>query len=160
MAGERVLKGPERTRGLGRGLGRALRGGDAVFLVGDLGSGKTTFTQGVAEGAGFHGRVSSTTFVLVRVYRAPVLTLYHIDFYRVAEAETREIGLEDYARDPKGVCVVEWPAAGKGYLPEDRLEVRFAYGRAQDERRVVIKAFGPASRRLLRRLAAGSRRQR
>ncbi|MBI4677375.1 MAG: tRNA (adenosine(37)-N6)-threonylcarbamoyltransferase complex ATPase subunit type 1 TsaE [Elusimicrobia bacterium] len=164
MPAEAVLrlgsKGAEQTRAIGRRLGRSLRGGDVVLLVGDLGSGKTTFTQGIARGAGFGGRVASPTFVLVRVYRAPVWTLYHIDFYRVAEDQTRDIGIEDYVGDPNGICVVEWPAAGKGYLPNARLEVRFSYGRAENERALSIKAFGPRAEGLMRRLAPAARRGR
>ncbi|MBI5882565.1 MAG: tRNA (adenosine(37)-N6)-threonylcarbamoyltransferase complex ATPase subunit type 1 TsaE [Elusimicrobia bacterium] len=142
---------------MGRRLGRLLRGGDTVFLIGDLGSGKTTFTQGVALGAGFRGQVASPTFVLVRRYEARVVTIYHIDFYRVAAGETRDIGLEDCIGDPKAACVVEWPAAGEGYLPPDRLEVRLAYGGAEDERKVSVKAFGPRPRELLGKLALPDR---
>ncbi|MFA6317092.1 MAG: tRNA (adenosine(37)-N6)-threonylcarbamoyltransferase complex ATPase subunit type 1 TsaE [Elusimicrobiota bacterium] len=153
---EPLLRNAEQTRSLGRRLGRLLRGGDCVFLIGGLGAGKTTFVQGVASGAGFRGTVSSPTFVLVRVYRARRATLYHIDFYRVAAGETADIGLEDYISDPRGVCLVEWPDAGSGYLPAERLEVRLAYGKRVDERRVSMKAFGARAKDLLGRLRCGA----
>lgn len=123
-----------------------------VCLIGELGSGKTTFTQGLARGVGFKGQVASPTFVLVRVYRGRVWTVYHIDFYRVGQDQTGDIGLEDCFGDPQGICVVEWPAAGRGYMPEDRLEVRLIYGEDEDTRRLSLRAFGPRSRRLLESL--------
>ncbi|MBI5623471.1 MAG: tRNA (adenosine(37)-N6)-threonylcarbamoyltransferase complex ATPase subunit type 1 TsaE [Elusimicrobia bacterium] len=152
MPHETALESAEKTRALGRRLGSLLRGGDCVLLVGDLGAGKTTLTQGIALGAGYKGRVSSPTFVLVRVYAARRLTLYHIDFYRVAVDQTRDIGLEDYVSDPGAACVVEWPEAGRGYLPEERLEVRLSYGKAENERKVSFKAFGARARELRQRL--------
>lgn len=144
---------PEETRALGRRLGRLLKPLDCVLLSGELGAGKTTFVQGLAKGAGCRGRVSSPTFSLARTYRGGRLNLHHLDLYRVEEGATGDIGLEEYARDPRAACVVEWPGAGRGYWPEDRLELSLSAARGGAARRVVVKARGARSRGLLRRLS-------
>ena len=146
---------PSQTRALGRALGRRARPGDVILLLGDLGAGKTTLTQGIAAGAGFRGRVTSPTFGLAREYRAPKITVHHLDLYRVAESETGDIGLEEYLFDPRAFCVIEWPAAAAAYLPEDRLEVRLS--RARSGRAFSFRSAGPAAGRLLKELRASVR---
>lgn len=146
-----VTRTPEQTQVLGRRLGRALRGLDVVCLFGDLGAGKTTLTRGIAAGAGCKGRVMSPTFGLMRLYRGKRLILNHLDLYRVAAAETGDIGIEDFLHDPKAACVIEWPEAGAAFYPKDRLEVRLSH--AVQGRRLVFKARGKRSRELLARLA-------
>ena len=145
---------PEQTQALGVRLGRHLKGLDLICLFGDLGSGKTTLTKGIARGAGFRGRVVSPTFGLARVYRGPRWMLYHLDLYRVATDETGDIGIDEYVGDPRGICVVEWPEAGARYYPPDRLEVRLAPLNGRKGRTLSFKAFGPRSRELLRTLRA------
>lgn len=145
---------PEQTRALGARLGRLLKGLDVVCLFGNLGSGKTTLTQGLARGAGFKGRVVSPTFGLARLYRGKRLTLHHLDLYRVGADETGDIGLEDYLGDPGAACVIEWPAAAERYCPSDRLEARLSHADAGESRRIAFSARGPRSRDLLRKLKA------
>lgn len=147
---------PEQTRALGRALGGAARGGDVILLIGDLGAGKTTLTQGIAAGAGYKGRVTSPTFGLAREYRTKALAVYHLDLYRVAENQTADIGLEEYLYDPKAFCVVEWPAAASPYLPPDRLEIRLRHARAG--RSFELRALGPSAKTLLGRLRAARER--
>ncbi len=142
---------PEQTRALGLRLGRLLKGLDLVCLYGTLGSGKTTLIQGLARGLGFRGRVMSPSFGLARAYRGKRWSLYHLDLYRVDPGETGDIGIEDYVGDPRGVCVVEWPQAGLGYFPGDRLEARLSHGREPAERRIAFRALGPRGREILRR---------
>jgi tRNA threonylcarbamoyladenosine biosynthesis protein TsaE len=141
---------PEETQSLGRRLGRLLKGLDVVCLYGNLGSGKTTLTRGIAAGAGFKGRVMSPTFGLARLYRGRRLSLNHLDLYRVAANETGDIGIEDFLHDPKAACVIEWPEAGAAYYPKDRLEVRLR--QAGEGRKLAFKALGRRSRELLARL--------
>ena len=140
------------TQALGRRLGRLLKGWDLVCLYGGLGSGKTTLTRGLAQGAGSRNRVASPTFSLARIYRAGRRLIYHIDLYRVGPDGTREIGLEEFVSDPRGICVVEWPEAGEAYYPADRLDVRLAHVRGG--RRLAFRAHGPRSRDIIRRLEA------
>ncbi len=144
---KRSASTPDETRALGRA---AAKPGDVILLVGDLGAGKTTLTQGIAAGAGFKGRVTSPTFGLAREYRAKTVTIYHLDLYRVAESQTGDIGLEEYLYDPKAFCVVEWPEAARAYLPLDRLEIRLAHEKGG--RSLSFKALGPSARSLLKRL--------
>lgn len=144
---------PEETRKLGERLGRALRGLDVLCLRGDLGSGKTTFTQGLARGAGYKGRAVSPTFVLAKVYRAKALNLYHLDLYRLAPGVTGDVGIEEYVSDPKAACIIEWPEAGAAYYPKERLEVSFTRGKGEEDRTLSFKAKGARSRELLRKLS-------
>ncbi len=147
------------TRKLGERLGRCLKGLDLVCLSGGLGSGKTTFTQGLAKGLGCRGGVQSPTFILARVHRGSRLTLYHLDLYRVAPGETGDIGIEEYLSDPQAVCAVEWPVSGGSYFPRDYFEVRFTHGRVPSRRGLRFLARGPRSREILGSLRRLCRRR-
>jgi tRNA threonylcarbamoyladenosine biosynthesis protein TsaE len=138
------------TLALGRRLGRLLKGYDVLCLDGDLGSGKTTLTRGLAQGVGSRNRVASPTFALARIYRSPRWLIYHLDLYRVSPDQTRDIGLEEFTSDGRGICVVEWPRAGDAYYPKDRLEVRLAH--LKGGRRLRFIGTGPRSRHIIRRL--------
>ena len=138
------------TLSLGRRLGRLLKGWDLVCLYGELGTGKTTLTKGLAKGAGSRNRVASPTFALARIYRGPRWLIYHVDLYRVSPDQTRDIGLEEFTSDPRGICVVEWPRAGEAYYPQDRLEVRLAH--LKRGRRLRFIGTGPRSRQIIRQM--------
>ena len=140
------LAGPEETRALGERIGRRARGGELLALSGPLGSGKTTFVQGFARGAGFHGNAVSPTFSIAREYRGR-LVLHHLDLFRIAPGETANLGLEELLADPRGVCLIEWPEAAAGVLPADRLELSFTHRRRG--RSLRLRARGPLSRKLL-----------
>ena len=146
---KRIMSASEaETRRLAARLGKAARPGDVLALEGPLGSGKTTFTQGFARGAGFKGAVVSPSFGLARRYKTRALTLHHLDLYRLADRDLPNLGLEEYFGDPKAVCVVEWPEVAARELPADRLTIRFEH--AEDgARRLTLSAAGPCSRRLL-----------
>jgi tRNA threonylcarbamoyladenosine biosynthesis protein TsaE len=106
------------TQRLGMRLGDLLRGGELLLLEGQLGSGKTTFTQGLALGMGISEQVSSPTFTLLKEYSGQALAadpaqrgpaLYHFDLYRLDDPEEiLDLGFEDYFYGGSGVCVVEW----------------------------------------------------
>lgn len=123
---EVVLDLPEAedTRALGRRLGALARAGDLIVLTGDLGAGKTTLTQGLAEGLGVRGPVTSPTFVIARVH--PSLqdgpALVHVDAYRLGDgAELDDLDLDESLED--SVTVVEWGAGLAEQLTEGRLEL-------------------------------------
>ena len=112
------------TRALGRRVASVLRAGDVVVLTGGLGAGKTTFTQGLAQGMGVRGRVTSPTFVLARVHPAPDgrPALVHVDAYRLSgAAELDDLDLD--ADLEASVTVVEWGRGVAEVLAADRLEV-------------------------------------
>jgi tRNA threonylcarbamoyladenosine biosynthesis protein TsaE len=143
----------DETTALGLKLGKLLKPLDLVCLYGNLGSGKTTLTKGLARGAGYKGRVTSPTFGLAREYRSRRLTLHHLDLYRVAADQTGDIGIEDFVHDPRAACVVEWPEAGEIFFPKDRVEVRLTH--AGKNRRLAFRAFGARAKVLLAGLRGG-----
>ncbi len=145
---------PAATRTLGVRLGALLREDLAIFLDGELGSGKTCLTQGLAEGLGIGADepVTSPTYTLMNHYRGR-LDLYHFDLYRLGGADDLDaIGFEEYAAAP-GVVVVEWAALA---FPSDRPGLHVALSHAGGELRVLtFTANGPAAGALLDDLAAG-----
>ncbi len=120
--------GVEQTRRLGAHLAKLLLPGDLVLLEGEFGSGKTTFTQGIARGLGIDSRyVNSPTFTLINEYRAGKRRLNHIDLYRLeGDEQIATLGLDDYF-DSNGITAVEWPAGAASWLPSEYLMVRLAY---------------------------------
>ncbi len=114
---------PEETRALGRAAGADAVPGQICTLRGDLGAGKTVFTQGVAEGLGVTEPVSSPTFTIVQVYEDGRMPFYHFDVYRIGDiGEMDEIGYEDYFYGD-GLCMVEWADKIPELLPEKRLDI-------------------------------------
>ena len=106
------------TVALGREIGLVAKAGDVIALVGDLGAGKTTLTQGIVEGLGYEQEVTSPTFSLVQEYLGGRLEIFHFDFYRVEEEhELLDLGWDDYL-DRQGVVIVEWPNLHSHLLPK------------------------------------------
>lgn len=143
------------TQAVGAQLARHLRHGDVVALVGDLGAGKTAFTQGLAAGLGITAPVTSPTFVLVNRYRAADgCILQHADCYRLADAsaEMWDIGLTDLMSGDE-ILVIEWADRIPDLLPAERLEITFAY-LAENRRRLMFVGRGARWTALVRRLRA------
>lgn len=136
----RTLTTAEDTRAWGRRLGRLLRAGDLVLLTGGLGAGKTTLTQGLAEGMGVRGPVTSPTFVIARVHPSLVSgpALVHVDAYRLGGfAELDDLDLD--ASLEESVTVVEWGHGLAEDLSENRLEVALS---GEDARIVSLTWHG------------------
>ena len=142
--------GEEETRKLAYTLGKIVRGGEVMELVGDVGAGKTTFTKGLAQGMGIADPVQSPTFTISRVYQSPSgLGLSHYDFYRLGEAGIMANELEEVVRDKESVVVVEWARDIKSILPKDRLLIEInAF--EENSRNITMTALGDNSARLLR----------
>lgn len=109
---------PDETYALGKSLGEVAKPGDVICLNGDLGVGKTVFTQGFADGLGITEPVNSPTFTIVQQYDDGRLPLYHFDVYRIGDvSEMDEIGYEDCFYG-EGVCLIEWSNLIEEILPE------------------------------------------
>ena len=113
----------EDTFAYGRKCGQEAKAGQVFCLYGDLGVGKTVFTQGFAEGLGITEPVSSPTFTIVQIYEEGRLPFYHFDVYRIADPEEMyEVGFDDYI-EGDGVCFIEWANLIDDLLPEERTEI-------------------------------------
>jgi tRNA threonylcarbamoyladenosine biosynthesis protein TsaE len=112
------------TEKFGERLGRALRGGEIIELISDLGGGKTTLTRGVVRGTGSTDNVASPTFAVSKVYKAPNYEVVHYDFYRLAEAGILEYELHDHINDPATVMIIEWGDVVQHILPDKRLTIK------------------------------------
>ena len=114
---------PEETYALGKSLGEAAKPGDVICLNGDLGVGKTVFTQGFADGLSITEPVNSPTFTIVQEYHDGRLPLYHFDVYRIGDiSEMDEVGYEDYFFGD-GVCLIEWSNLIEEILPDHMISV-------------------------------------
>ena len=134
-------RSPEQTRRVGMRLGGLLRSGDVICLQGDLGSGKTTLVQGLAQGWGSLDPVSSPTFIIVNIYRRPDDgQLFHMDAYRLDSApEAAELDLDEMLA--QGSLLVEWPERIQEILPDNGMWISFEYV-AEENRQMLIRAIG------------------
>ncbi len=132
------------TIAAGDELGRQLRAGQVVALVGDLGAGKTHFVKGIAESQGVsREEVSSPTFTIAHEYRGPKATVYHIDCYRLEDAaELARTGADEYIGGD-GVCLIEWPQRIESLLPVDTILVSIRHAE-EGVRRIQILPPEPA----------------
>jgi len=132
---------PEDTFELGKAMGlRAVPGG-VYCLEGDLGAGKTVFTQGFAAGLGISGPVNSPTFTILQQYEDGRMPLYHFDAYRIGDVEEmEEIGYEDCFCG-EGACLIEWPSLIEQILPREAVWIRIEkdLGKGFDYRRITVE---------------------
>lgn len=114
-----TIQDEEEMHELGKAIAGVLAKGDLVYLVGELGTGKTTLVRGIAMGLGYAGRVNSPTFTIMNIYDTDPL-IFHFDFYRLGACDIYDLGLEDYL-ERDGVSIIEWPQLGKRFLPDEAL---------------------------------------
>ena len=132
---------PEETQAFGQRLGRLLRPGDVVAFYGELGSGKTTLIQGLAQGLGSDPeRVKSPTFVLLREYRGPT-PIIHIDGYRLEGAPAVAWLDTDLIFSPSKVTLIEWAERFEGLLPPAHVALRLSHV-STNRRRILLEAVG------------------
>lgn len=134
----------EETSTLAQEIARSVHGGDLIALSGDLGSGKTTFTQALAKALGIERRLISPTFVIVRTYavegNTPINRFYHIDLYRLEnEQQLATLGLEELLGDTQAITVVEWPEKA-GQLLRPTIHLTFSY--VDETTRTVVITYG------------------
>lgn len=135
---------PQETADLGMRLGREAKPGDVYALTGDLGTGKTVFTQGIAKGLGILEPVSSPTFTIVQVYEGARMPLYHFDVYRIGDIEEMdEIGYEDYVYGD-GLAMIEWSNLIAEILPPRRTDITIEKDleKGFDYRRITVSEVG------------------
>ena len=143
-----ISHSPEQTQRLGTHIGELALPGDIFLLIGELGTGKTCLTQGIAWGLNIKEYALSPSFVIIRELHGR-LPLYHIDLYRLDHVEEIvELGLDDYLYG-KGVCVVEWAEKGLSILPAEHLLIQISY-LSDTERSFQLKS---SSKRYLEILA-------
>ena len=139
------LAGEQATEKFGALLGKVMtelaikrQSALCIYLEGDLGAGKTTFTRGVLRGLGYQGNVKSPTYTLVESYSLNCINIFHFDLYRLLDPEEIEyMGIRDFFAQT-ALCLIEWPQKAQGHLPEPDVSIEFIYGK--DSRTVVIKS--------------------
>jgi len=134
-------RSPEQTRRIGLRLGGELKPGDVICLQGNLGAGKTTFVQGLAQGWGAIDAVSSPTFILVNEYRrANGGQIFHLDAYRLESVpEAEELDLDTMLSE--GVLIIEWPEKLNGLIPKERLWINLDHVQ-EEQRQMRFNAHG------------------
>jgi len=129
-----------------------ISGAVVLALKGNLGSGKTTFTQGFLKGLGVKKKITSPTFVIFKRYKLPSFIevsagrqanrykfVYHIDCYRIKKSqELLILGIKEIFDNSKNIVLIEWPERIAGILPKERINVGFEYGKRENERRIVV----------------------
>lgn len=137
-----ISHSPEETRTLARALARTLRPGDVLAFSGDLGSGKTCFISGLAQGLGISRSVHSPTFTLINEYTGSI-PLYHMDLYRLSgPEEARGIDVDAYL-DGAGVTAIEWAERIASILPERTIHIRMVAGTGDGDRLITIERPAP-----------------
>jgi tRNA threonylcarbamoyladenosine biosynthesis protein TsaE len=123
----------EETQKSGFDFAKKVEAVSVLALHGDLGSGKTTFIQGLAKGLGINKKIISPTFIIMRTYELPVISrykrhFYHLDLYRINnEKDVKELGLMELINDTSNLLAIEWPEKIFKILPEKRLDLHFEY---------------------------------
>jgi tRNA threonylcarbamoyladenosine biosynthesis protein TsaE len=136
---------------LGARLAATLAPGIVIYLIGDLGMGKTTLARGVVQSLGHQGAVKSPTYTLVEPYEMESLTVFHFDLYRLGDPEELEfMGIRDYFSGDS-LALIEWPERGEGFLPPADLVVRIE--REGQGRRLLLEARSARGLRCLQGMA-------
>ena len=132
-------------------LGRLLKGGEIIELIGDVGSGKTTLVKGLAKGLGINNIIQSPSFTISRLYRSNNIDLIHYDFYRLNDAGIMLDEIKESSTNSDNIIVIEWGEAVDSVLPKDRVNIRITTI-DENKRLVEVKPFGPNSKLLVNKI--------
>ncbi|OJF93069.1 tRNA (adenosine(37)-N6)-threonylcarbamoyltransferase complex ATPase subunit type 1 TsaE [Alkalibacterium sp. 20] len=146
-----ITKNEQETKMIAKKLATLLKPSMTVLLEGQLGAGKTTFTKGVAEGLGIKRIIKSPTYTLIKEYTDGDLPLYHMDLYRLEDAEDEELGLEEYFFG-EGITIVEWGSFMKEELPAEHLLIEINVLNDSEQRELIFKAHGKKYTEIVERL--------
>lgn len=137
-----VSKNELETKELAKRISSKLNNGDIIVLSGDLGSGKTKFTEGILSYFGLENEISSPTFTIVNEYISENTNIYHFDVYRLSDVdEFYAIGGEEYFS--KGICIIEWGEIIEEILPKDYMKITFSKDNSDDNIRILnFEVFG------------------
>lgn len=141
---ELISNSSQQTENFGRIFAKKLKGGDVIFLMGEMGAGKTTFVKGLAKGIGVNSRVVSPTFVIVRKHtvsnkNSNISTLYHLDLHRLDDTkQALLVDLKDFLDDREGIVVIEWPNISQGIVKGKVWKVVFIDA-GMDKRKITIQ---------------------
>jgi tRNA threonylcarbamoyladenosine biosynthesis protein TsaE len=127
------------TQKLGEILAEEIQGGEIICMTGDLGSGKTTFTQGILKGLKVKGPYTSPTFVVIKRYKLKLKNIYHIDAYRVKVKDILDLGWKEIIADPKNVVIIEWAEKIKKIIPKNAVWINFIW-KGENEREIIISS--------------------
>lgn len=138
-----ISKSPQETIEYGRKFAQNLKGGGVIGLKGELGSGKTTFIKGIAEGLKVQETITSPTFVILKTYPAKIgqkkIELVHFDCYRLQSIDdAKSVGLEDYLGRQDIIMVIEWPEKIRQILPQQTIYINFKH-QTPNKREISIK---------------------
>lgn len=143
-----TVKSEAEMKEFGCSIGRLLKGGEVIELLGDVGAGKTTLTKGLAAGLSVDDDVQSPSFTISRIYLArDDLVLAHYDFYRLGTAGIMADELHETVNDPKTITIIEWGDVVAGVLPADRLTIKLE-SPTETSRTLLLVAHGPVSKTL------------
>lgn len=144
-------KSPRETFELGEKIGKNVKAGSIICLVGEMGAGKTAITQGIVKGVGIEDYVTSPTYTIVNEYWGE-LPVYHFDVFRIEDIdELYEIGFEEYM-EKQGVIIIEWATIIKEILPEDYLWISIEKGKLEEERIITLQPKGKSYNDLIKEL--------
>ena len=139
------------TVALGRQLAALISAPLTIYLTGELGAGKTTFSRGLIQALGHQGAVKSPTYTLVEPYELEGIEVYHFDLYRLSDPEELEfMGIRDYFNE-RSLCIIEWPDRGMGCLPAADIHLHIKY--ANTGREVSLQAGSDKGKVLLRKIS-------
>ena len=137
-----ISKSEKETKEFSRKFAEKLKKGDILVLSGELGCGKTKFTEGILEYFGLENEISSPTFTIVNEYKKDNLNIYHFDVYRLSDVEEfYAIGGEEYFQN--GICIIEWGEIIKDALPKDYIEIQFSkFENDENGRKICVIPHG------------------